>query len=59
MKKIIAMVSLFLCLIALPTMVFADTYTVKSEDSMWKIAVKYQIGLKRLLLRTHRFQILV
>ncbi|SPU12409.1 SCP-like extracellular protein [Niallia circulans] len=49
MKKIIAMVSLFLCLIALPTMVFADTYTVKNGDSMWKIAMKYQIGLKEII----------
>lgn len=49
MKKIIAMVSLFLCLIALPTMVFADTYIVKNGDSMWEIAVKYQIGLKEII----------
>lgn len=33
MKKIIAMVTFF-CLIALPTMVFADTYIVKNGDSM-------------------------
>ncbi|MEZ2715955.1 LysM peptidoglycan-binding domain-containing protein [Niallia circulans] len=49
MKKIIAMVSLFLCLIALPTMVFADTYIVKNGDSMWEIAVKYQIGLTEII----------
>ncbi|SLK36712.1 Morphogenetic protein safA [Mycobacteroides abscessus subsp. abscessus] len=49
MKKIMATVSLFLSLITLPTMVFADTYTVKSGDSMWKIAVKYQIGLREII----------
>lgn len=27
----------------------ADTYTVKNGDSMWKIAVKYQIGLKEII----------
>lgn len=37
MKKIIAMVSLFLGLIALPTMVFADTYTVKMEIQCGKL----------------------
>lgn len=39
----------FLCLFAIPTMAFADTYTVKSGDSMWKIAVKYQIGLREII----------
>lgn len=48
MKKIIAMV-IFFCLIALPTMVFADTYIVKNGDSMWEIAVKYQIGLTEII----------
>ena len=46
MKKILMA---FLCLFAIPTMAFADTYTVKSGDSMWKIAVKYQIGLREII----------
>ncbi len=46
MKKLIMAI---LCLFAIPTMAFADTYTVKSGDSMWKIAVKYQIGLREII----------
>jgi len=46
MKKLLMA---FLCLFAIPTMAFADTYTVKSGDSMWKIAVKYQIGLREII----------
>ncbi|MCE4050903.1 MULTISPECIES: SafA/ExsA family spore coat assembly protein [Bacillaceae] len=46
MKKL---VMALLCLFAVPTMAFADTYTVKSGDSMWKIAVKYQIGLREII----------
>ena len=49
MKKIMAMVSLFLCLVTLPTMVFADTYTVKSGDSMCTTAVTYQTGLREII----------
>lgn len=49
MKKFMAMFSLFICLVTLPTMVIADTYTVKRGDSMWKIAVKYQIGLREII----------
>ncbi|WP_193224695.1 SafA/ExsA family spore coat assembly protein [Bacillus sp. B1-b2] len=47
MKK--RVMGILLCLITIPTMVFADTYTVKSGDSMWKIAVKYQIGLREII----------
>jgi uncharacterized YkwD family protein/spore coat assembly protein SafA len=46
MKKLLMAI---LCLFAIPTMAFADTYTVKSGDSMWKIAVKYQIGLREII----------
>lgn len=46
MKKILIAI---ICLFAIPTMAFADTYTVKSGDSMWKIAVKYQIGLREII----------
>ncbi len=48
MKKILC--SLCLCL-ALATSAIAQsgTYVVKSGDSMWKIAVQYQIGISELI----------
>lgn len=50
MKKII--VSLFLMLVLLSCSVAAQetaTYTVQSGDSMWKIAVKYQVGVSEII----------
>jgi len=50
MKKII--VSLVLMLVLLSCSVAAQettTYTVQSGDSMWKIAVKYQVGVSEII----------
>ncbi len=50
MKKII--VSLFLISVLLSCSVAAQetaTYTVQSGDSMWKIAVKYQVGVSEII----------
>lgn len=48
MKRIV--ISVVLCLFLLATAVYAQTgtYTVISGDSMWKIAVKHEIGLSEL-----------
>lgn len=48
MKKIVLIASLFLLLLTVPASAQSETYTVKSGDSMWKIAVKYEIGLSEL-----------
>lgn len=46
MKRVL----LFLLLLLLvPVTAFAETYTVKSGDSMWKIAVKYKIGIQEII----------
>lgn len=37
------------CMLTIPTIVFADTYTVKSGDTMWKISVRYKIGLREII----------
>lgn len=50
MKKII--ISLFLMLFILTCTVAAQetvTYTVQAGDSMWKIAVKYQVGVSEII----------
>jgi uncharacterized YkwD family protein/spore coat assembly protein SafA len=50
MKKIMA--GLMFLLLALPLMASAqgmDTYIVQRGDSLWKIAVKYQIGVKEII----------
>jgi uncharacterized YkwD family protein/spore coat assembly protein SafA len=49
-KKIIIMVSILL--LVLPSISFGqgtDTYIVKKGDSLWKIAVKYQIGVREII----------
>lgn len=50
MKRKILVLGLLLTL--LPSIGFAqgnDTYIVKPNDSLWKIAVKYQIGVKEII----------
>ena len=51
MKKIgIAALSLLLCIgLLFSTSAAATTYTVVRGDSMWKIAVKYEIGISELI----------
>ena len=60
-KRFIKILSLTLILIAVwQSAVFAAggiRYTVKSGDSMWKIAVQYEIGLRKLSRQIRRLQI--
>lgn len=55
-KKIIAFLLIF-CF-TMPTMqIFADTtYTVRSGDTMWKIAQKYQVGISEIIAKNPRIQ---
>lgn len=49
MKRKITIFIVIICL-TISTMVFADTtYTIRSGDTMWKIAVKYQVGLSEII----------
>lgn len=48
MKRIVLVALIFLVLICIPVYAQSATYTVQSGDSMWKIAVKYEIGLSEL-----------
>jgi uncharacterized YkwD family protein/spore coat assembly protein SafA len=48
MKKFLA--TLLLLLVLFPSVAFGQsTYTIKSGDTMWKIAVRYQVGLSELI----------
>lgn len=47
MRRIIIIAFLFL-FVAVPVYAQSATYTVQSGDSMWKIAVRYEIGLSEL-----------
>ena len=51
MKKIKTLVMTFLLTISFASTTLAApiTYTVKSGDSLWKIAMKYQIGLSEII----------
>ncbi len=49
MKKLFFLIGLFLVLFSAQTYAQAVTYTVKSGDSIWKIAVKYQVGMSEIL----------
>ena len=48
MKRIIFIISLSLLMFSTAVFAQAGTYTVVSGDSMWKIAVKHEIGLSEL-----------
>jgi uncharacterized YkwD family protein/spore coat assembly protein SafA len=53
-KKITTMIAV---LWLLPTVVFAaDTYIVQKNDSLWKIAVKYQIGVSEIIKSNPQFK---
>jgi spore coat assembly protein SafA len=48
-KKLIALITVF-CLLTPAAQVFADTtYTVRSGDTMWKIAQKHQVGISEII----------
>lgn len=51
MKKslVVILVLAMVCLTALPTLAQSTTYTVVKGDSLWRIAVKYQIGVSELI----------
>jgi len=49
MKRILALVFAVFMLFSVPVCAQSTVYTVKSGDSMWKIAVKYQIGLSEII----------
>ena len=49
LKKLFFLIGLFVVLFSAQTYAQAATYTVKSGDSIWKIAVKYQVGMSEIL----------
>lgn len=49
MKKKLFLISLFFILCTGHAYAQSNTYTVQSGDSIWKIAVKYQTGVRELL----------
>lgn len=49
MKKKISILTILFLMIASNVFAQPGTYTVQSGDSMWKIAVKYQIGVKEII----------
>lgn len=48
MKRIIILFTAIILISSAPVMAQSITYTVQPGDSMWKIAVKYEIGLSEL-----------
>lgn len=48
MKRILLIAACFLLLLTFPAYAQSTTYTVRSGDSMWRIAVRYEIGLSEL-----------
>ena len=48
-SKILLMTKVLSFLLAPLTISGQDKYTVKSGDSMWKIAVRYQIGVQEII----------
>lgn len=49
MKRIIILITLILALFTVPVLAASTTYTVVPGDSMWKIAVRHQIGLSEII----------
>lgn len=57
MKKIL--IAVLMSLMIFPSLSFAqnmDTYIVQKGDSLWKIAVKYQIGVKEIIQANPQFE---
>ncbi|MDZ5474021.1 SafA/ExsA family spore coat assembly protein [Bacillus sp. 31A1R] len=50
LKKLLPILALIVSMFALPTISFAQqVYTVQPGDSMWKISVRYQVGLSEII----------
>lgn len=49
MKKRISLIFLFVLMFSVNVFAQSQTYTVKSGDSMWKIASKYQVGINEII----------
>lgn len=49
MKKRISLIFLFVLVFSVNVFAQSQTYTVKSGDSMWKIATKYQVGISEII----------
>lgn len=57
LKKLIIGIALLLSLVVIPTNSFAQqVYTVQKGDSLWKIAVRYQVGLSEIIQANPQFK---
>ena len=56
MKKIVIIAALFLMLLPSFASAANDVHVVKTGDSLWKIAVKYQIGVKEIIQANPQFK---
>lgn len=57
LKKLFLGIALLLSLIVIPTNSFAQqVYTVQPGDSLWKIAVRYQVGLSEIIQLNPQFK---
>jgi uncharacterized YkwD family protein/spore coat assembly protein SafA len=57
MKKILLSLTLAISIFAVPSISFAqEVYTVQPGDSLWKIAVRYQVGLSEIIEANPQFK---
>jgi uncharacterized YkwD family protein/spore coat assembly protein SafA len=57
LKKLFLGIALLLSLVVIPTNSFAQqVYTVQPGDSLWKIAVRYQVGLSEIIQLNPQFK---
>ncbi|AYA74540.1 SafA/ExsA family spore coat assembly protein [Robertmurraya sp. P23] len=57
LKKLFLGIALLLSLVVIPTNSFAQqVYTVQPGDSLWKIAVRYQVGLSEIIQANPQFR---
>lgn len=57
LKKLFLGIALLLSLVVIPTSSFAQqVYTVQPGDSLWKIAVRYQVGLSEIIQANPQFK---